>query len=47
MYFSGFDPATSRDLVQQAGFEQLDATVVADPEHGGLAEFLWVTGRRQ
>jgi ubiquinone/menaquinone biosynthesis C-methylase UbiE len=46
MFFSGFDAATNRKLLIDAGFELLidEEVEIAEPE--GPARFLWVLGRR-
>ena len=46
MYFSAFDSATSRQLVEDAGFEILSAQEEADDEDGMRIVFLWVVARK-
>jgi SAM-dependent methyltransferase len=46
MYFSAFDSATSRSLVEEAGFEILSAQEEADEEDGMRIVFLWVVARK-
>lgn len=48
MYFSGWDAATNRQLLQQAGFElEIDELVtIREPEPDGEATFQWVLARR-
>jgi hypothetical protein len=46
MFFSHFDARTNRDMVERAGFEILDAEVLAEDEDGTTVEVLWVVARR-
>jgi SAM-dependent methyltransferase len=45
MYFSSHDPATNRDLLQQAGFNLLVDELVTMREPEGSATFHWVIGQ--
>ena len=47
MFFSSFDAATNRRLVEEAGFELLAAEVVDTIEPEGPVPFLWILGRRR
>jgi SAM-dependent methyltransferase len=42
MYFSGFDAATNQRLVQDAGFDLIEADVITHEEDGRPVSFLWV-----
>ena len=42
MYWSSYDAATNRHLVEQAGLCLLSAYEMTDVEHGAPATFLWV-----
>jgi hypothetical protein len=44
MYRSNWDVATSRRLVREAGFEEVDANLEAVDEDGREVVFLWVVG---
>lgn len=46
MYYSHFDAATNRALVEAAGFALIDAPVVTHEEDGVPVSFLWVLARR-
>ena len=46
MYFSAFDSARSRQLVEKAGFEIVSAQDEADEEDGMRIVFLWVVARK-
>jgi cyclopropane fatty-acyl-phospholipid synthase-like methyltransferase len=46
MFFSHFDAASNRTMVRRAGFELVDAEVVAEDEDGEPVEFLWVVARK-
>ena len=46
MYFSGFDAAASRRLVEAAGFEVVGAREEADDEDGVRVVFLWIVARK-
>lgn len=46
MFFSAFDSAGSRQLVEDAGFEILSAQDEADEEDGLRIVFLWVVARK-
>src|SRR5215212_9745647 len=46
MYFSAFDSATSRRLVEAAGFEVVSAQDEVDEENGMRIVFLWVVARK-
>jgi SAM-dependent methyltransferase len=46
MYFSGFDAATNRRLVQEAGLELLSAEEITSDEDGVPVTFLWVVARK-
>jgi SAM-dependent methyltransferase len=46
MYFSAFDSATSRSLVEEAGFEILSAQEETDEEDGMRIVFLWIVARK-
>jgi cyclopropane fatty-acyl-phospholipid synthase-like methyltransferase len=46
MYFSHFDAATNRSLVQRAGFRIVEAELLEDDEDGIPVRFLWVLARR-
>lgn len=46
MFFSGFDAAENRRLVQAAGFELLVADVIEAVEPEGPVPFLWVLARK-
>ena len=46
MFFSGFDAAENRRLVETAGFELLVADVIEAVEPEGAVPFLWVLGRK-
>ena len=47
MFFSSFDAAANRRLLEQAGFELLHDELVTMREGGGAeATFQWVLGRR-
>ena len=45
MYFSHFDSATNRALVQRSGIRILSADLVEEDARDAGARFLWVTGR--
>jgi SAM-dependent methyltransferase len=45
MFFSHFDAATNNQLVADAGFDILESRIIAEPEDGQPAEFLWITAR--
>jgi len=45
MYFSHFDSATNRALVQRSGIRILSAELVEEDARDAGARFLWVTGR--
>lgn len=47
MFFSSFDAATNRKLVDEAGFDVEIAEVVDTLEPEGPVPFLWVLGRRR
>jgi len=42
MFFSGFDAATNRRLIQDAGFDILEADVITHEEDGRPVALLWV-----
>jgi cyclopropane fatty-acyl-phospholipid synthase-like methyltransferase len=42
MFFSGFDAATNRRLIQDAGFDTIEADVITHEEDGRSVTFLWV-----
>lgn len=46
MFFSHFDAATNRLLIQTAGLEVLEAQVVPEEEEGQQVRFLWVVARK-
>jgi hypothetical protein len=46
MFFSSFDEATNKRLVQSVGFEMVSAEVIKQDEDGSKVEFLWVVARR-
>jgi SAM-dependent methyltransferase len=46
MYWSNWDVATSRQLVREAGFEEVDANLEAIDEDGREVVFLWVVARK-
>lgn len=46
MYWSGWDAATNRRMVQEAGFELVDDRVVTTVEDGDEVRFLWLVARR-
>lgn len=46
MFFSHFDAATNRALVERAGLTLLDAEVLSEDEDGEPVSFLWVTARK-
>ena len=46
MYWSHFDAATNRRLVEAAGLEILDASIIDEDEDGVPVPFLWVVARR-
>ena len=46
MFFSHYDAATNRGLVEQAGLALLDAQVVVEDEDGEPVAFLWVAARK-
>jgi len=46
MFFSHFDAATNRALVEKAGLEIERAEVIGEEEHGELVRFLWVVAHR-
>lgn len=46
MFWSGFDPDTSLNLVTSAGLEVEDASVINQMEIDNPVSFLWVTARR-
>jgi SAM-dependent methyltransferase len=46
MYFSAFDAATNRRLVEDAGFELLSAEEITSDEDGVPVTFLWVVARK-
>jgi cyclopropane fatty-acyl-phospholipid synthase-like methyltransferase len=41
MFFSSFDAATNRRLIEEAGFDLLDAELVPQHEEGRRVTFLW------
>jgi len=43
MFFSHFDAAMNEQLVVDSGFDVLKSRVVAEPEDGQPADFLWIT----
>jgi ubiquinone/menaquinone biosynthesis C-methylase UbiE len=45
MFFSSFDPATNKRLIDEAGFDLLDAQVILQQEEGTPVSFLWVLAR--
>jgi cyclopropane fatty-acyl-phospholipid synthase-like methyltransferase len=45
MFFSGFDAATSKRMIVGAGFDIIEAEVIAHEEDGRPVEFLWVLAR--
>ena len=45
MYFSHFDAATNRALIQRSGIRILSADVVEEDARDAGARFLWVIGR--
>ena len=45
MYFSHFDAATTRALIQRAGIRILSADLVEEDVRDAGAVFLWVIGR--
>jgi hypothetical protein len=46
MFFSGFDADTNRRLIQNAGFDIIEAEVITHEEDGQPISFLWVLARR-
>jgi len=46
MFWSSHDPATSVDLIRNAGFEVLDCDIVPQIEDGEQVDFLWVLAKR-
>ena len=46
MYFSAFDAATNRRLVQDAGLELLSADEITGDEDGVPVTFLWMVARK-
>jgi len=46
MYWSSFDASTNKRIIQQAGFEVLQAEIVAEEEDGKLVPFLWVLAKK-
>jgi SAM-dependent methyltransferase len=46
MYFSGYDAATNRRLVREAGLVIEHARAETDEEFGGPATFLWIVARK-
>ena len=47
MFFSGFDAATNERMVQDAGFDIVEAGVIAHEEDGRPVAFLWILARAQ
>ena len=45
MFFSGFDAATNTRLLQEAGFDIIEAEVITHKEDGQPVAFLWVLAR--
>ena len=46
MYWSGFDVATNRRMVEEAGLTIKSAQVETIEEHGEPASFLWVVAQK-
>jgi cyclopropane fatty-acyl-phospholipid synthase-like methyltransferase len=46
MFFSHYDAATNRGLVEQAGLALFDAQVLVEDEDGDPVAFLWVAARK-
>jgi ubiquinone/menaquinone biosynthesis C-methylase UbiE len=46
MYWSHFDSATNRSLVEDAGFDELEATESATDEDGEPVMFLWLVAQK-
>ena len=47
MFWSHFDAATNQRLVEQAGLEIVDASVIDEDEDGVPVPFLWMIARRR
>jgi hypothetical protein len=47
MYFSHYDAASNRRIVETSPFEVLTAVTIDEPEDDGPAPFLWITARRR
>jgi ubiquinone/menaquinone biosynthesis C-methylase UbiE len=47
MYFSCFDPETTKQMIQEAGFEILESAIETQVEGGDEISFHWVLGRKR
>ena len=47
MYWSGYDTATNRRMIEGAGFEILSSIEETEPEFGMEVTFLWVVARKK
>ena len=47
MFFASFDEAVNRRMLEDAGFEVVEAKVIPTEERGhGLVRFMWVLARK-
>jgi SAM-dependent methyltransferase len=47
MYWSGFGANVYRDMVRQAGFDDVDVEVIEHEEDGQLIPFLWMLVKKR
>lgn len=46
MYWSGFDPQTNRQIIEEAGLNIISAREETEEEHGQPARFFWVVAQK-